>query len=343
SLDFARTLECVAELAVPAIAEDCSIALSDRDAEVPPESLRVMRSGKAVLEAHRMVVPMTAAGRVLGTITLSAPSRLYDEYDALVAEDFALRAGAAVANARLYRAASEIATALQTSLLPPHLPEIPGVALAAAYHPGRQGLEVGGDFYDVFSTAEGQWYFVIGDVCGKGAEAAAVTALARYSLRTAAARRRSPASILRWVGEAMLHHDPTGSRFCTIACAHVDLSRSPARVTVACGGHPLPVVRRASGEAELVGAPGTLLGLVEDPDLQERTADLGPGDALVLYTDGLTEARAPAGMWDEAQLLTAVRAAPSGPEGLVESLVAKALGGRSATRDDLAVLALRLD
>jgi PAS domain-containing protein len=341
SLDYARTLECVAELAVPAIAEECSIVPADRDAEIPRESLEVMRSGAAKLDAHRMVVPMTAAGRVLGTIVLSASSRRYDALDARVAEDFAVRAGAAVANARLYRAASEIAAALQTSLLPPVLPDIPGAQLAAAYHPGRQGLEVGGDFYDVFSTADGQWYLVIGDVCGKGAEAAAVTALARHSLRTAATRRRSPASILRWVGEA-LHQHASGGRFCTIACAHVDLTRRPARVTVACGGHPLPVLRRASGPAALLGTPGTLLGLAPDPELQERGADLLGGDALVLYTDGLTEARAPARMWDDAELLAAVRAAPSGPAGLVESLVATALGGRSVLRDDLAVLALRL-
>ena len=127
------------------------------------------------------------------------------------------------------RAAAEIARALQTSLLPPHLPEIPGAALAAAYHPAWQGLEVGGDFYDVFTTGEGQWYLVIGDVCGKGAEAAAVTALARYTLRTAAARRRSPAAILRWVGDAMLHQDAAGGRFCTIACAHLDFSRARRR------------------------------------------------------------------------------------------------------------------
>ena len=176
-----------------------------------------------------MIVPMTAAGRVIGAITLEAVGRVYDTQDVLVAEDFGLRAGAAVENARLYRAASEIARALQTSLLPPHLPDIPGASLAAAYHPARQGLEVGGDFYDVFSTAEGQWYLVIGDVCGKGAEAAAVTALARYTLRTAAARRRSPAAILRWVGDAMLHQDAAGGRFCTIACAHLDLTREPAR------------------------------------------------------------------------------------------------------------------
>ena len=110
---------------------------------------------------------------------------------------------------------------------------------------------------------------MIGDVCGKGAEAAAVTALARYTLRSAAARRRSPAAILRWVGDAMLQSDAAGGRFCTIACAHLDLARG-ARLTVACGGHPLPVLRRASGEVELFGAPGTLLGLLPDLELQER-------------------------------------------------------------------------
>ena len=233
-----------------------------------------------------------------------------------MAEDFGLRAGAAVENARLYRAASQIAQALQTSLLPPHLPDVPGAELAAAYHPAWQGLEVGGDFYDVFTTAEGQWYLVIGDVCGKGAEAAAVTALARYTLRTAAARRRSPAAILRWVGEAMLHHEAAGGRFCTIACAHVDLSRRPAELTVSCGGHPLPVLRRADGSVELIGAPGTLLGLAPDPELHERSTSLRPGDTLVLYTDGLTEARAPHGMWGHAELAAAVRAAPmNGPAG----------------------------
>ena len=147
-----------------------------------------------------------------------------------MAEDFGLRAGAAVENARLYRAASQIARALQTSLLPPHAAGHPGRrSWPPRYHPAGQGLEVGGDFYDVFTTGEGQWYLVIGDVCGKGAEAAAVTALARYTLRTAAARRRSPAAILRWVGEAMLDQDAAGGRFCTIACAHLDARALAAR------------------------------------------------------------------------------------------------------------------
>jgi serine phosphatase RsbU (regulator of sigma subunit) len=179
-------------------------------------------------------------------------------------------------------------------------------------------------------------------VCGKGAEAAAVTALARYTLRTAAARRRSPAAILRWVGEAMLHQDAAHGRFCTIACAHVDLVRTPARVTVACGGHPLPVLRRARGEVVELGAAGTLLGLARDPVLQERTAELQPGDTLVLYTDGLTEAQAPQTVWGPSELAAVVAAAPAEPAALVDALVAAALAPGVTLRDDLAVLALRM-
>ena len=225
------------------------------------------------------------------------------------------------------------------------LPDVPGASLAAAFHPAGEGLEVGGDFYDVFSTGDGQWYLVMGDVAGKGAEAAAVTALARYTLRTAAARRRSPAAILRWVGQAMLDQDATGGRYCTIACAHVDLARSPARVTVSCGGHPLPALRRADGSVEALGTTRARCSdCVPDPELQDRSTELRPGDTIVLYTDGLTEARAPVSMWSFEELAAAIRAAPSnGPVGLVDSLVTSALGERTAPRDDLAVLALKLD
>jgi serine phosphatase RsbU (regulator of sigma subunit)/PAS domain-containing protein len=342
SLDYERTLAAVEELAVPNICDRCVVDLVDIDG-ASSTAEEVMRTGAAWLEPARMIVPMTA-GRVIGTLTLEVDDREFDSADVLVAEDFGLRAGAAVENARLYRAASQIAQALQTSLLPPHLPDVPGANLAAAFHPAGQGLEVGGDFYDVFTTGEGQWYLVIGDVSGKGAEAAAVTALARYTLRTAAARRRSPAEILRWVGEAMLDQDAAGGRYCTIACALVDLASSPVQLTVACGGHPLPVLRRADGEVEAVGAFGTLLGLLSDPDLEDRTTDLRSGDTLVLYTDGLTEAGAPRTTWGFEELAAAVRAAPmDGPGGLVSSLVASALGGRATARDDLAILALKLD
>jgi serine phosphatase RsbU (regulator of sigma subunit)/PAS domain-containing protein len=306
------------------------------------EHLEILRS---VGVKSAMLVPMRVRERVLGVITFvsSDPSRQFDEHDLLLAEDLALRAAAAVENARLYETAASIAATLQSSLLPPVLPEIPAIELAAAYRPAGIGLEVGGDFYDVFSTAEDQWYAVVGDVCGKGAEAAAVTALARYTIRAAAVRRRSPSAILRWLSDAMLQQaSEEDGRFCTIACAHVDVSRTPTRVTVACGGHPLPLVVRADGRTEEVGTPGTLLGLVPSPELQDRTAELRGGDTLVLYTDGLTEAGAPARVWAPEELAATARAVAGAPAtATVDHLVASLVGPVARARDDVAVLALR--
>jgi PAS domain S-box-containing protein len=291
-----------------------------------------------------IVAPMTLRDRVLGVVSFigAESGRRFDEHDLALAEDLALRAAAAVENARLFETASSIAHTLQTSLLPPVLPELPGMELAAAYRPAGQGYEVGGDFYDVFNTAEGQWYLVIGDVCGKGAEAAAVTALARYTIRAAAVQHRSPAAILRWLSDAMIRQSGGTGRFCTIACAHLDLGASPARVTVACGGHPLPLLVRADRTSEEVGAPGTLLGMVPQPALHDRTAELRGGDTLVLYTDGLTEAGAPERVWSPDELAEAARAAAGGPAAAtVDGLVGAAIGSLPRVRDDVAVLALR--
>ncbi|HEX6389290.1 MAG TPA: SpoIIE family protein phosphatase, partial [Solirubrobacteraceae bacterium] len=307
-----------------------------------PEHLELLRS---VGMRSAMVVPMTVRDRVLGAITfVSAESgRRFDEQDLALAQDLGLRAAAAVENSRLYEASATIARTLQQSLLPPVLPELPGMEIAAAYRPAGIGLDVGGDFYDVFNTAEDQWYAVIGDVCGKGAEAAAVTALARYTIRAAAVRRRSPAGILRWLNDAMLAQQVEYSRrFCTIACLHVDLSRSAARVTVACGGHPLPLVVRADGRTEEIGTPGTLIGLVDEVDLQDRTASLHEGDAVVLYTDGLTEASAPERILSPEDLAAiASEGAGDTAAALVERLLNAAVGSVESVRDDVAVLALR--
>jgi serine phosphatase RsbU (regulator of sigma subunit)/PAS domain-containing protein len=323
-------------------------------AELYPEVTDAMLAAAAGDEEHLallrsleirsgMLVPMTLRDRVLGVITfVSAESgRRFDAHDLAVAEDLALRAAAAVENARLYESSAAIARTLQASLLPPVLPELPGMEVAAAYRPAARGTEVGGDFYDLFNTEEDQWYAVIGDVCGKGAEAAAVTALARYTIRAAAVRRRSPSAILRWLSDAMLRQqEEEHSRFCTIACAHLDLGRSPPRVTVSCGGHPLPLVVRRDGTVDEVGAAGTLLGLVAQPTLQDRSAELGEGDTLLLYTDGLTEAGAPGRVWTPDELAAAARRAAGGSARvMVERLLEAALG--PSLRDDVAVLALR--
>jgi PAS domain S-box-containing protein len=340
SLDYRESLRSVARLAVPELADWCAIDLVagdrlERVAAEPPGT----EPGEPVLRA-----PMRLRDRELGAIAFASPvsGRRFDAHDVAIAEDLALRAAAAVENARLYEARSAIAQTLQTSLLPPVLPEIPGVEIAAAYRAAGEGYEVGGDFYDVFSTTEDQWYAVIGDVCGKGAEAAAVTALARYTIRAAAVGRRSPSAILRWLSDAMIQQDDGTGRFCTIACVHLDLSRSPVRVTVACGGHPLPLALRAAGGVEEIGAPGTLLGLVPDPELQDRSIELRAGDALLLYTDGLTEAGAPDRVWAPEELTAAAGAVVGRPAGeVVDHLLGVAVSSVPAPRDDVAVLALR--
>jgi serine phosphatase RsbU (regulator of sigma subunit) len=155
-------------------------------------------------------------------------------------------------------------------------------------------------------------------------------------------RRRSPAAILRWLNDAMVRQDLEG-RFCTIACAHLDTSRPEIRVTVACGGHPPALLRRARGEVEEVGVPGTLLGLLPDPQLEDRRAELTPGDALVLFTDGITDARAPERVLEPEQLHDALRAVPAGSaQRIVEQLAAVAVGKEGTPpRDDIAVMALR--
>ena len=169
----------------------------------------------------------------------------------------------------------ELARALQTSLLPPRLPDVPGLDLGARYHPALAGLEVGGDFYDVFDTG-GDWAVVIGDVCGKGPEAAALTALARYTIRSVAMDLRHPAQVLRKLNDTLLHHQ-LDERFCTVAYGRVVPTVGGVRVSVCRGGHPPPLVLRASGEIEPVGADGGLIGLFPEIRLWEETGPAAAG------------------------------------------------------------------
>jgi PAS domain S-box-containing protein len=290
-------------------------------------------------------VPVRARDHVLGAITLinAESGRRFGAHELALAEDLGLRAGVAVDNARLYRTRSAIAQTLQASLLPPGLPDIPGLESAALFRPAGEGHEVGGDFYDVFSTGKKQWFAVMGDVCGKGAEAAAVTALARYTIRAAVVRHRSPAGILRWLNDAMLRQRLDPGRFATVACARLDIEPDGVVATVASGGHPCPRVLRRTGLVEQLGVPGTLLGAVPSVRLEDRTTRIAAGDALILYTDGLTEAGAPRRVWSPAQLDAAVASARhQNAEGIIDRLIDAALGrAEGPLRDDIALLTLR--
>jgi phosphoserine phosphatase RsbU/P len=186
---------------------------------------------------------------------------------------------------------AELAQTLQESLLPPRLPEIPGLDVAARYVAGRTGAEVLGDFFDVFPSVRGSWGIVVGDVCGQGVPAAKSTALARYTLRAEAHRETRPSLILAALNQALLEWLTDDPRFLTAIYATVRPTRAGASVQISSAGHPLALVRRADGRVQAFGRPGTLLGLVPDPALSDSRRLLRAGDSLILFTDGITEAR----------------------------------------------------
>ena len=288
-------------------------------------------------------VPMSARGRTFGALSLCSASRAFGEDDLYLAEELAARCAIAVDNARLFRERTRIARTLQESLLPPLLPELPGVDFGARFHAAGEGYEVGGDFYDVFEIGGGSFGVTIGDVCGKGPDAAAVTALARYTLRAAAMSEPSPAAVLRTLNDALLrqHGD---RRFCTVAYARFDPTPIGMRATVAAGGHPLPLALRAADTPVEAGTPGTLLGVVPDPDIHNVPMELEPGDSLVLFTDGVTEARAPKRVFGTIDLARFVGAhEPLRAEAIAERIERGALSSQAdEPRDDVAIVVVKV-
>jgi serine phosphatase RsbU (regulator of sigma subunit) len=283
-------------------------------------------------------VPLIARGRVRGVLAAGF-DRAPVEDDLVLFEDLGRRAALALDSARLYAERDHIARTLQQSLLPRELPPIPGVELAARYLAAGDGNEVGGDFYDCFATGSGDWALVIGDVCGKGADAAALTALARYTLRAAAQHTRRPRAVLTQLNEALLR-DRLDYRFCTVLYASLTPREDRVSVCLVAAGHPLPIVLRADGEVETIGSPGSLLGIVEVPELAEEQVELAPGDSLVLYTDGVTEADRSAGPDRLTRFLTT--RAGDGATALAEAVERDALAAHGGpARDDVAVVVVR--
>jgi PAS domain S-box-containing protein len=310
------------------------------DAARDEEHLRMLR---ALGLRSLMIVPMVTRGRVLGVINFasSESGHVFDRDDVELADELAHRAAIAVDNARVHGAMRETARTLQESLLPPHLPVVEGIDAAARFRPAGSGLEVGGDFYDFFELGRGRWGILVGDVCGKGAEAAALTALTRYTARAAAMYEPSAAGVLRVLNEALLRQH-VDYRFTTLVYCVLDVGLQGARLSVAAGGHPPPLVLRAGGSAEVVRARGPLLGVFRTPRFDEVALPLGVGDSVVLYTDGLTDAAAPKRVVGEDELLAELeRCRGLGATEITARLEELALGDREP-RDDVALLAVRL-
>jgi PAS domain S-box-containing protein len=240
-----------------------------------------------------------------------------------------------------------LARTLQQSLLPPRLPHIMGIDLAGRYHAAYEGLEIGGDFYDVFSVG-GDWILVIGDVCGKGAEAAAVTALARYTIRAAASHDSDPVSMLTELNSVMVSDSSLAEgvqRFVTVCCIRLRRDEDGVFADVSCGGHPPPFLVRSDHRVEPAGAPGTLLGVFDQISLTSSTVQLDPGDAVVMVTDGVLEARSVDGTQLDIEGVQSVIAPLAGASAtrLGEEVEAAALAVQDGVaRDDIAILVARV-
>jgi serine phosphatase RsbU (regulator of sigma subunit) len=314
------------------------------------DDITTRENERDMLRKHRfqscIVLPLGARGSVLGALTLwiMRPAKSFDETARRTAKRLADRAALALDNARLHEQQAHIASVLQHSLLPRSLPQIAGFEGSSRFLPAGEAYEVGGDFYDVFRSGSGTWTAVIGDVCGKGPEAASLTALARYTVRTASSPDSSPSQVLRTLHDS-ISSERADMRFCTAALARIQTpanGRDEAHVTVALGGHPLPLVLRKDGHVDSIGEPGTLLGALPSPVIADSDATLAVGDSLVLYTDGVLDVR-DRNHRDDPEWLTQElgRSVGKSADEIAEQLVKAAVerhGGEP--RDDIAILVL---
>jgi integral membrane sensor domain MASE1 len=242
------------------------------------------------------------------------------------------------------RAQRELAATLQQSLMPRALPHVPSIEGAAFFRAAGERHLVGGDFYDLFEIAEGRWAVAVGDVVGKGAPAAALTAMARHTLRAAGLREGQPSRVLQSLNDAVRRQRQDKGALCTAAYATLDVNGSSVGVTMSNAGHPVPIVLRSDGRVEPFGGPGTLLGVKPPLVLADHHAELARGDALVFYTDGLTDAYAPERVVQTSEIEAILAAtAGGGPEQIIEALERELLGAQDREpRDDIAIVVLRV-
>lgn len=305
-----------------------------------------------VVEAVGMTSIITAPLRtkrgVIGAIQFvtAESGRRYGDDDVALAEAAAGRVAAAIDNAWLSEQQREIAATLQAALLPTELPEIPGLEVAVRYWAAGAASDVGGDFFDVFALGDNRWAVVVGDVCGNGAQAAAVTSVARHTIRAAALHGASPTEVLEWVNTAVLAAGD--GRFCTLVYTVIEPVADGAwRATTVVGGHPLPVVIDAAGDTSALGVHGTLIGAL--PRIRVTTVEriLAPGTTIVAYTDGVNDVRPPHDLDDaalHALVASAVSAAGTAEE-VADRLghAIEALMPIPERNDDVALVVIRFD
>jgi serine phosphatase RsbU (regulator of sigma subunit)/PAS domain-containing protein len=346
------------------------LARAARSVDPEPESVpwQVHAAGKSVLIAHAddpralgtgvdgtpllmvlgaaslICVPISDGTLGYGTLTLArqAGSPRFSVADLGLAEELGQHLAVAIRVDRMFRHRSEVAETLQASLLPSRLPTVPGLEFAAAYVGATQWQEVSGDFYDVFRSPDG-WAIAIGDVCGKGQEAAAMTAAARHAIRALAHVKSSPVDVLATANEVLVAGD-YDERFVTAKLAFLRQSGRGIQVRLGSAGHPGPAVVRADGRVELLEGDGLPLGLFSDAQPDCAELELAEGDLLFFYTDGVTEARSAEQAFFEEDLADSLASDPgrSAAETVraVQELVTAF--SRGELRDDVTILAVKV-
>ncbi|MFF7731232.1 SpoIIE family protein phosphatase [Streptomyces sp. NPDC008001] len=314
---------------------------TDHPAAAPGTSLATA----AAVGGETVVLPLVARNRVIGMLTLGKPTDDHFRQEILeLAEDLSRRAALALDNARLYSERTAISQSLQRSLLPPELLHVPGVEVDVIYRAAGEGNEVGGDFYDLFPIRDGAYGFAIGDVCGTGPEAAAVTGLARHALRLLAREGYGGPAVLERLNAAILD-EGARSRFLTLLYGELwPQEDGSAVLKVVCAGHPLPLRLRQDGTVESAADPQPLLGVMEDLELYEQTVTLDPGDVLLCVTDGVTERREGSRMLGDDGLTDLLTTCTGLTAGAVAARVLRAVERFAAepASDDMAILAMRV-
>ncbi|MEU4324340.1 PP2C family protein-serine/threonine phosphatase [Nonomuraea dietziae] len=354
----------IAQIVVPRLSTWCAVYTSDTGAgprrlaylwhadEARIDGLReqlselsVPDSAAATLQladSQVLAVPLIARGRSLGAMCLGRHDRFPDE-SIQFAEDIARRAALAMDNARLYAQQAAANRALQRSLLPPNEPEVPGLDYGVVYEPAGEANEVGGDFYDLFKAGDESWRFAIGDVCGTGPEAAAVTGLARHTLRLLAREGYGVAAVLGRLNQAILEEGER-ARFLTLLHGDITPVESGLEVRMVSAGHPEALRLKPSGVVEGVTTPQSLLGVFPEVVFEADTIHLDHGDVLLAVTDGVTERRSGGRLLDDEGGLSKLLAECAG---LSARAVAERIRRGAAdfapepSADDLAILVLR--
>ncbi|MEC3997531.1 SpoIIE family protein phosphatase [Actinacidiphila sp. DG2A-62] len=311
----------------------------------PASTPGIVLATAAAVGGETVVLPLVARNRVIGMLTLGKPTDERFRQEILeLAEDLSRRAALALDNARLYSERTAISQALQRSLLPPELPSVPGVEVEVVYRAAGEGNEVGGDFYDLFPIRDGCWGFAIGDVCGTGPEAAAVTGLARHALRLLAREGFGGPAVLERLNAAILD-EGARSRFLTLLYGELWPQQDGSAVLrMVCAGHPLPLRLRPDGTVEPAADPQPLLGVMEDLELVEQSITLDPGDVMLCVTDGVTERREGSRMLGDDGLADVLATCTGLTAGAVAARIQRAVErfASDAPSDDMAILAMRV-